>query len=695
MKRKFWSLLLLLLLAFLLISCEQLNLFESDNLFKDTEEVQTVATIPDPAAHVARILDLIKQDDTESLLEWVYPSALEKYGREQIIDRNQKIHSGIGLNEIELNDFQPLANNQRENLISYQGTAVYKTEYGDIEKSVTYNFIYHPKDTRWQLDWTPSVILPGLHDYGLVQVIPLKANRGEIFDREGKPLAHRSFIKRVGVVPQSLRNEDIPAIEQGFELPEGFIAEQIAQDWVASDTFVPIKTVIDLSETQQQLIDSYHLTVQQMESRSYPLGAAAAHLIGYVGFPTAEDLAKEEYAGLTSQDFIGKSGLEAIYDQQLRGENGFKVVVTGDYQQVLLEKQAVNGKNLYLTIDSDLQQEIYDLNQDRNATFTAMDPRNGDLLALVSTPSYDPHQFVLGISQSDYDELLNNPYNPLFNKFAQALTPGSTEKILTSVAGFNAGTLTEDTGYDIQGKGWTYDPSWGNHQVIRYTVIDGLIDFESAIVNSDNIYFARVALDMGMQAYNEQMQNLQFGQSIAADYPFGVSQITNNGPVTDTILLADAGYGQGELMIPQAHMASIYGAIANGGAWYRPRLLLTTPEEKITERIVSGDHLASLNRAMRKVCTNTYPDLNFSAAKLAGKSGTAEVGYDAENDMVRVNSSFISYDQNLNNMVLAVTCFDTHLIGRFEAVNATRNIFQKLYQDGAYDPPRAVDVRQE
>ena len=686
------KILICLLLSFvLLVGCEGISkpksIFDTQD---ESEEIQISAD--DAKLQIQRILDLIEADNAEALFEWVHPSAIDKYGREQIVDRNNMVHESIGLNSIELIDFTPIINEQSDGLISYQGTVVYSTEFGTIEKQNTYNFIYHPKTSRWQLDWTPSVILPGLHDHGLVQIMPIPANRGDIYDRNGNPLATKSFINRIGITPSSILEKDIPALEAAFDLEPGYINQQLEQAWVTDDTFVPIKTLTELTDEHKEAVSQYYLMVQQIATRYYPRGEATAHLVGYVGHPTVEDLEKEENAGLTPEDFIGKTGLEALYEEHLRGEDGYKVIVTGEYQQVLLEQEAKHGQDLYLTIDSDLQQTIYDLHSDRNATFTAIDPRNGDILALVSTPSFDPHQFVLGIGQSEYDSLINDPHLPLFNKFSGAMTPGSTEKLLTSIAGFNAGTLTKDTTYNIQGKGWTYDPSWGNHQVIRYTVVNGNIDYNASMYNSDNIYFARVALDMGIEEFNQQMENLQFGESIASDYPFGIAQLTNDGPIKDTILLADAGYGQGELLISPAHLASVFGAVANDGVWYRPRLLLDTDIQKITDNIADPEDIKTMDNALRQVVTKTYTSLNYDNIKLAGKSGTAEVGFDEVNNMTRQNSWFVSYDQAERNMVLSVTVFDTHLLSFSEAVNATGAIFTNLYSDEPYSPPVPVEI---
>lgn len=711
-KRRFLLYFTIVILLFGLVACDSLNIFGSNSDKKNNEKKETAQSdlnndsnelnkdgsateVSDSKTQVDRIIELIEIDDPELLMEWVHPNAIEKYGREQIVERNNKIHSGIGLESIELSDFNVLGNTEKEGTVSYQGNAVYKTVYGDIEKQVTYNFIFHPNANRWQLDWTPSVILPGLHDQGLVQIQPIRATRGNIYDREGNPLAIRGYINRIGIVPGNLKDSYIPEIEALYELPEGYIQTQLELEWVKDDTFVPLKTMTVLSEEQKAGAADLGVSIEPTETRSYPLGEAATHLVGYVGYVTAEDLEKEENAGLTGQDFIGKTGIEEIYDKELRGEHGFKVVVTGDYEQILLEKEVVNGKNLYLTIDSTLQKTIYEAAKDKDATFSALDPRNGDILALVSTPSYDPHDFVLGISQEKYQELLDDPLNPLYGKFNQAMIPGSAEKLVTAIAGLNAGTLTLNTTYNIQGKGWTYDESWGNYQVIRYQTINGNMNLDNALVTSDNIYFARVALDMGFDAFNEQMSNLLFGESISNDYPFGVAQITNEGLIdNNTILLADAGYGQGELLISPIHLASIYGAIANDGVWYRPRILLTTEPELITQNITAHDNVRYLDNSLRSVITKTYTDLVMQNVDIAGKTGTAEVGEDPETGRMKENSWLVSYDQNQRNMVLCTIDFNSHYYGVGYGTLTTKLMYETIYADGAYSPPKAVDPNQ-
>ena len=358
-------------------------------------------------------------------------------------------------------------------------------------------------------------------------------------------------------------------------------------------------------------------------------------------------------------------------------------------------KRGSKRSDIYLTIDSKLQKTIYEAAKDKDAAFTALDPRNGDILAMVSTPSYDPDDFVLGISHEKYQELLDNPLNPLYGKFNQAMIPGSAEKLVTAIAGLNAGTLTLDTTYDIQGKSWTYDESWGNYKVTRYQTIDGIMDLDNAIVTSDNIYFARVALDMGFDAFSEQMSNLLFGEPIAGDYPFGIAQITNEGLIdNNTILLADAGYGQGELLISPVHLSSIYGAVANDGIWYRPRILLSTEPELITQNITTHENIRYLDNSLRSVITRTYTDLIMPNVNIAGKTGTAEVGEDLELGRMKENSWLVSYDQNKRNMVLCTIDFNSHYYGVGYGTLTTKLMYETIYADGPYIPPKSIDPNQ-
>lgn len=674
----------ILVFSLILTACDSLSFFPQEDVFNPTDPEKPVVNTD---GQIKRIMDLIEQDDNERLYQWVHPDAQKRYGREQIIERADHIHQSIGLKSIELKDFSLMDNNAKD-LPVYRGTVIYDTAYGRIEQQTSYTFRFHPAEQTWKLDWTPSVILPGLHENGTVQILPQKARRGHIFDRAGRPLAQLGHIQRVSLVPGSFDKSKIPEIEEYFELPEGFIQKKMDQPWVTDYVLVPLFTDPDLTDDDRKKIAEFTLSLDVIEQRVYPGGEALSHLIGYVGLPSAEDLEKEENAGLTAQDYIGKAGLESIYDQRLRGKSGFKIVVTGEYEQVLLEDSARDGEDIYLTIDAALQQKLYNELKDLNSTLTAINPQTGEILALISTPGYDTQAFVSGISQEDYDQLLNNPDKPLFNKFQNRLTPGSTMKILTAIAGLNAGTLTPETTYEIIGKGWQPDSSWGNYEVKRFNVVDGEIGLEDAVVYSDNIYFARVALDMGAENFREQMEKLGFHKQLVPDYPFQQSMISESGSLDNTILLADAGYGQGQLQITPVNLASVVGSIAAKGKWVEPHLDRKTEPEILTEHILPEDQTGYLAGAMRKVVTQTYAEtLNRENIALAGKSGTAERGLD-ESGTMRLDSWFVAYDQDNPNLVMALTVFDAHKfeVGAY-AAKKIGELFDVVYEDGPYTVP--------
>lgn len=227
----------------------------------------------------------------------------------------------------------------------------------------------------------------------------------------------------------------------------------LKQSWVTDETFVPVKVVTQtptLTGTNYQTIDS----------RTYPLGEAAAQLIGYVGNATAEDIKKTPT--LTADSQVGKAGLEQTDDQQLRGTDGGELyILHGKQATILLKTKAKAGKDLTLTIDATKQKAAYTALNNQAGAVVTMDPKNGELLTLASAPSYDPNKFVNGISQTDYNTYANNKSLPFVSRFAQRYAPGSTFKMLTAAIALQNKTITTSTTKSISGLKWQENSSWG------------------------------------------------------------------------------------------------------------------------------------------------------------------------------------------------------------------------------------------
>src|SRR5690606_10313803 len=298
----------------------------------------------------------------------------------------------------------------------------------------------------WFIQWVTTHIFPQLQAGDTISVSTTKPKRGAILDRNGNALAENGTAYEIGLVPAAMEGNEAEVMEQVAEIL-GIDVEKIEKalgaSWVQPDHFVPIKKVpADDIATLNELKDIAAARNREVQARVYPLGEAAAHLTGNIAPVTAEDLEKNKGKGYSSNDLIGRRGLELVLEDRLRGERGAKIVInkTDDTQVVLAEKAALDGEDVQLTIDSSLQTLVYIELKGEPGTATALDPNTGETLALVSSPSYDPNVLTLGPSNEQWAEIEDNPYNPMLNRFNNTFAPGSVLKPITAAIGLEAGT---------------------------------------------------------------------------------------------------------------------------------------------------------------------------------------------------------------------------------------------------------------
>lgn len=619
---------------------------------------------PDPQDTVNRVLAALQADDTRSLLKDIYPLSLEKYGEGQIVERNAKIHQDLGIEEIRYDKLAPTEEATDTGQLFYSAEVHLRGKYGDISGPVLLSFIWHPAAQAWQLEWTPSLILPGLKATGEVQVETLLAQRGEIFDRAGWPLAINRTVAQVSLVPRDFDQAQIPVVNDLLGLTPGTIEAKLAQSWVQEDSLVPIGLLPDMQRIDYKVFRSLGLTWTERPSRYYPFKQATAQLIGYVGQPSAEDYNNPDLPDLSEEDLVGKTGLEAIYDKVLRGKPGIRVYISGQYEKSLYEQPAQDGQDLKLTIDALAQRDLYERVQGEHLVLSGMDPETGQILVLLSSPSYDPNDFVLGISQEAYNALAQNPAQPLSPAFAGATSPGSTQKLATAIIALRSGQWGLHDKMYIEGKEWQPDDSWGNYYVTRFRALDQEFDLAEALVYSDNIFFARLATSLGPDIFNAGMHQLGLGQRLTQDYPFAVSQISNHGDLgpEEGLLLADSAYGQGEVLYTPIHLAEIYASLVNGGRLLPVSLILSpeaadTSAQPVGVQVLEEEEIKILQEALRRVVTDQYPkQMSRANIELAGKSGTAELGLDEQGEQM-INSWFVGYDQKQPCIVMAQTYY--------------------------------------
>ncbi|ARQ05749.1 PBP2a family beta-lactam-resistant peptidoglycan transpeptidase MecB [Macrococcoides canis] len=640
---------------------------------------------------VDKIFDAIELRDSEYLNEHATFLSKSLYDKDQRYKRMDKIDASLGIKEVKVSNVRLVQ--KKKNKRQYSANLNFRTKYGNFSREGNYSFEKDEITKNWFLDWSPEVIIPGLTDRNQISIETLESFRGKILDRNGIDIAKDGIHYEVGIDIKNLNKKNKKNISKLLSISESTLNKKLKQTWVKEGVFVPLKSYIELDDELKLGIQKYHLTVNQTKGRVYPLREATVHLLGYVGEINAEELKNKKFKDYDEHSIVGKSGIELQYDKQLQNKDGYKVVMTSDDalnndEDVLLEKKPKNGQDIILTIDSKVQRSIYSHLKEDNGSGVAMNPKTGELLALVSYPAYDPYEFMFGISDENYKKIVNDKKEPLLNKFQTTSSPGSTQKLITSIIGLKNGTIDASTNYNIVTKGWQRNASWGGYEVTRFEEVNGDIDLEKAIAHSDNIFFARATLDMGSEKFIKGMKALDIGRNIPSDYYFQKGQIANpeslKNNLKNEILLADSGYGQGEILISPVQILSIYSALINEGKMMKPKLFETTKEDIWKNHIISKDDVDILTRSMRKVVTGTHRlDAERNYAQFAGKTGTAELKTSREEGLGAQIGWFVGYDQNNPNMMLGISVKNVENRG-MSSYNARKfaEIMDELYENG-------------
>ena len=561
--------------------------------------------------------------------------------KKDFVTRNQKIYEGIEAKNVKISvkDAKKTDGGEKVSYLTSMDSVAGKIEFENQAMCTRDSYF-----DEFKLSWDDSLIFPDMKDTDKVSVSTSQAVRGQILDRNGNMLAGPGTAPSVGLVPGKMsenKEADIAQLAGLLGMTEEEINSQLSAAWVTPDSFVPLKTLNSQQsqELTEQLLTIAGVLINDTEVRTYPLGEKAAHLIGYVQSVTAEDLEEHKGEGYTSSSVIGKSGIEGLYEKELKGKNGVKISIMtedGVEKNVVASVDKQDGENIRLTINSDLQGLVYDQFREDKSCSVAMNPFTGEVLALVSTPAYDDNEFILGMSGERWDQLNNDENKPLYNRFRQVWCPGSSFKPITAGIGLTTGTINPDEDYGSEGLSWQKDESWGDYHVTTLHEYSP-VNLENALIYSDNIYFAKAALNIGADNLMKSLKLLGFGQELPFEIKMSQSQYANDGGTIDSeIQLADSGYGQGQILINPLHLAPLYTSILHDGNVIRPYLTYSeTPKSEVwIAQAFSSDAASRVKTALEKV-VNTPEGTGYGAHRediaLAGKTGTAEIKAD-QND---------------------------------------------------------------
>lgn len=607
-----------------------------------------------------------KSDFAEMYNDYLNTETKDTFDTGNFVDRQEKLETDLSIKNRKVSYTKPAKDTKWDSKKPAQFAVQVKmdTVAGPVEfeKEITLLHETHDETENWFVEWDPSFIFPELELKDTVSVKTTNSARGEILDRNEMPIAVNGTGYEVGIVPGKFTDETKKVqLAQLLQISEEYIEKQLTQSWVQPDYFVPIAKVSKNDGARlDKLLEIPGITYKETPMREYPYGESLAHLTGYIGKITAELLEKHEKDGYTESDLIGRQGLERMLEDRLRGTDGIGIYIKKPEVEAELvtvaERPAVNGETISLTIDAELQKSTYEAMNGEPGASAAVNPHTGETLTLVSSPSFDPTEFMLGVSGDRYKKLSENPLKPLFNRFAAAYAPGSTLKPITAAIGMEAGTLIPTQGLDINGKTWQKDTSWGEYRVSRlHPEAPNPIDLNTALVYSDNIYFAQQALAMGRKTVVDGLTQYGFGEDIPFFLSLTSSQISNDGKISSDGQLADTSFGQGQMLTNILHLASMYEPILTGGIIYKPTLLMEESDAEVwKEGLLSTENAALLRSNLRNVVVDGFAQAaNLPTIPLAGKTGTAELKA-AGDAKGQENGFFITYNSENPTFILAM-----------------------------------------
>lgn len=493
--------------------------------------------------------------------------------------------------------------------------------------------------------------------------VPIPPVRGLIYDRNGVLLAgnHIEYVLEAREDDIINRDDALKHLMQLLPITPQDVYK-FKQKQRVNSRFQPVILRKNLTEDEIAVFSANRFRfpgfkVSVRMQRNYPLGSLAGHLLGYVGRIDKKDLEKldkHEYSGSTH---IGKSGIEKFYETRLHGKAGYELREVDAHGKPLIkleDKAPIAGEDLFLSIDIELQLKAEELLKDYNGAVVAIDPRNGEVLAMASMPAYDPNLFVNGISYRDYNSLRNNPDRPLYNRALQgAYPPGSTIKPMAALSGLNAGVVTPTR--SLFARGFFQIP--GNKHRFRCWKKSGHghISLNRAIYQSCDVYFYDLAFRMGIKRYSAAMKKFGFGQKTGIDLPHERSALMPSAEWKrkrydkfwypgDTV---NTGIGQGYFTATPLQLAFATSIIANHGRKVRPHVLRATRVSRnLPEKLVTPERLPSLGvtklsywddviRGMVNVVHGVHGTARRAGAgakyRFAGKTGTAQVYSIAQN----------------------------------------------------------------
>jgi penicillin-binding protein 2 len=497
--------------------------------------------------------------------------------------------------------------------------------------------------------WKLQVQNPQFYDeraqQNSLKSVPILAPRGRILDRAGRVIVdnHASFT--LILARETLKEEHLKAIAQGLDLDYGDLLERVHR-FKSQPKYVPIVVKEELTPADLAFVDSHRdffpeMVLIQGQRRLYPQNGMLAHVIGYTGEISEEELDSPEFAQYNPGDVIGKFGIEREYNDRLMGIDGQRQVVVdnrGQVRKVIGIKPAIPGKDIQLSIDLDLQ-AVAELSMDgREGSIVALDPRNGDVLAMVSRPAFDPNKFAVRIKAKDWREIADNPDHPMLNRAIQAQqAPGSTFKPFVALSALETGTIDDKFQVHCPGGVTLY----GHYFRCWWKPGHGTVALHQGIVHSCDVYFYTIGSKEGIDNIAFYADIAGMGHLTGIDLPHEAVGVV---PSTKWKLrnyrqkwfageTPSVAIGQGALTVTPIQLARAIGGLALGGIWYHPHLL-KNPDKPLKPDTwhLNPENVSDVVDGMKGVVNEnggTGGRARLPFVDVCGKTGSAQVASNA------------------------------------------------------------------
>ena len=620
-----------ILLAFVLAACSAPEPAPT----VPTEPPPTATPVPKRPEDVANAyFSAWQQGQYAAMYDLLSADAQASIARDAFVRRYTNIHDGIGELQLTVTADGPADAQSHVPFTVMRNVAV----FGQLSETNSLPTV-QDQSGNWRVAWQPSLIFNQLTANNSVRVTPDVPKRGRILDRSGKPLADNGTILSVGVVPGQIQDESamLQAMSDALGIPQDTIKKRYQggqPDW-----FMPItdRSDMDRGDLQTKIGSIPGVSLQDKPARVYPLGSAAAHVVGYVSHPTADDLKQLAAQGYDESDWIGRAGAEAAFETQLAGARGGTIQIVdsaGKAVREIARKAASPGQDVQLTLDGAIQNAAASGLGDKIGSVVVLDPRDNAVLALASQPSFDPNQFVIGVTDDQWQQM-NGADQPLVLRATSSAYPtGSIFKVITMAAGMEKGVAKTSDVYDC-GLDWNGLPGVTLHNWQP----EGMLRLSEALTESCNPAFYEIGLKL------DQLDSTilpSYARKFGLGSPTGIAGIQDvSGTVPDPTWkqqqigepwtsgdAVNLAIGQGYLLATPLQMANAYAALARGGALLSPMLVADQQPKELGSLDLSQTTQSAILDGMQRV-TSTSAGTAYYAFKdeklpIAAKTGSAE-----------------------------------------------------------------------